>query len=538
MRKSTRIVKKSLALFLVVLMSINTFAAVVGDNDGAAFITKAEFDSLKNDFQSQLDRYNSSIDNKIDGAIAAYLAGIRISKTTTEKFFDGQGRQILIFDSTTIDDLKRGKPEFTYDGLNAMGDSESGTQYTGLYSISYVKLKRTADNSSSFEVFAINEETATEHRFLFYSDDFAFKIVASAQGRYYGGYTPWHSDPGSNFLVRWHGQANDRNGAISVETTARTGNPSNGIFSRYLSHPGFWNMSVSGVLHDLPAWSTNLGNAYNVYTEKVSLQNKITLAMHRATAKSQLWAHMITDHPETTWVYAAKEITNYNNTADMEKKYPSDANVSSDGSILDFVSMLDAYDPSQGRNSGSLTPLVWADDGHYASTTTPENSRLPWQEPGILLDNLNPKTIILDDIPENIKSTYASYGWHGRLTEGLPIALFEKDGSVKFKLNTSTLENDIVFALATSPTYFQNLSSTQLLKDAPLPMAISDYKVDGVDISTGATTLAPGEHTIEFKISLDSTKVPLFFKIEFPNSNTSKLRKSFVLPEEFEFTSE
>ena len=81
MKRSTRIVKKSLALFLVVLMSINTFAAVVGDNDGAAFITKAEFDSLKNDFQSQLDRYNSSIDNKIDGAIASYLGGIKINKT-------------------------------------------------------------------------------------------------------------------------------------------------------------------------------------------------------------------------------------------------------------------------------------------------------------------------------------------------------------------------------------------------------------------------------------------------------------------------
>ena len=61
-------------------MSINTFAAVVGDNDGAAFITKAEFDSLKNDFQSQLDRYNSSIDNKIDGAIASYLAGMNVNK--------------------------------------------------------------------------------------------------------------------------------------------------------------------------------------------------------------------------------------------------------------------------------------------------------------------------------------------------------------------------------------------------------------------------------------------------------------------------
>ena len=55
MKKGTRIVKRLLALFLVVLMSINTMGAVVSDNDGSAFITKAEFDSLKNDFQSQID---------------------------------------------------------------------------------------------------------------------------------------------------------------------------------------------------------------------------------------------------------------------------------------------------------------------------------------------------------------------------------------------------------------------------------------------------------------------------------------------------
>ena len=75
MRKSTRILKRLVALFLVVLISIESFGAVVGDNDGAAFITKAEFDSLKTDFQSQIDKYNTSLDNKIDGAIAAYLAG-------------------------------------------------------------------------------------------------------------------------------------------------------------------------------------------------------------------------------------------------------------------------------------------------------------------------------------------------------------------------------------------------------------------------------------------------------------------------------
>ena len=81
MRKSTRIVKRILALFLVVLLSIESFCAVVGDNDGSAFITKAEFDSLKNDFQNQIDQYNTSIDSKIDGAIASYLAGINVSKS-------------------------------------------------------------------------------------------------------------------------------------------------------------------------------------------------------------------------------------------------------------------------------------------------------------------------------------------------------------------------------------------------------------------------------------------------------------------------
>ena len=73
-------VKKLLALFLVVLISIESFGAVVSDNDGSAFITKAEFDSLKNDFQSQIDQYNTSIDSKIDTAIANYLQGIKVAR--------------------------------------------------------------------------------------------------------------------------------------------------------------------------------------------------------------------------------------------------------------------------------------------------------------------------------------------------------------------------------------------------------------------------------------------------------------------------
>ena len=43
MKKGTKLLKRLGALFLVVLMSINTFAAVVSDSDGPSFITKAEF---------------------------------------------------------------------------------------------------------------------------------------------------------------------------------------------------------------------------------------------------------------------------------------------------------------------------------------------------------------------------------------------------------------------------------------------------------------------------------------------------------------
>ena len=84
MSKGTRLIKRMAALFLVLLLSIESYGAVVSDNDGSAFITKAEFDSLKNDFQAQIDNYNTSIDSKIDGAIAAYLAGIKVNMTGTE----------------------------------------------------------------------------------------------------------------------------------------------------------------------------------------------------------------------------------------------------------------------------------------------------------------------------------------------------------------------------------------------------------------------------------------------------------------------
>ena len=82
-KNKRKMFKKALCLSFALLISINTFAAVVSDNDGGAFITKAEFEALKADFNEQVFNYNKSIDSKIDGAIAAYLAGLRLSQTIT-----------------------------------------------------------------------------------------------------------------------------------------------------------------------------------------------------------------------------------------------------------------------------------------------------------------------------------------------------------------------------------------------------------------------------------------------------------------------
>ena len=92
------IMRKSVVIIMALTLITNSFAAVVSDNDGSAFITKAEFDSLKNTFQSQIDQYNMSIDNKIDTAIAQYLSGIKVetSKVANTAFvLDGVDNKIV-----------------------------------------------------------------------------------------------------------------------------------------------------------------------------------------------------------------------------------------------------------------------------------------------------------------------------------------------------------------------------------------------------------------------------------------------------------
>lgn len=47
MNKGIRLIKRAMALSLVLLLSIESFGAIVSDNDGSAFITKAELEAFK-----------------------------------------------------------------------------------------------------------------------------------------------------------------------------------------------------------------------------------------------------------------------------------------------------------------------------------------------------------------------------------------------------------------------------------------------------------------------------------------------------------
>lgn len=94
MKLGVKLLKKIISLTLVLLFCAEGFAAVISENDGSAFVTKAEFDSLKNGFQSQLNKYNTTIDAKIDEAIASYISGIKVERTISDSIINSKWQDV------------------------------------------------------------------------------------------------------------------------------------------------------------------------------------------------------------------------------------------------------------------------------------------------------------------------------------------------------------------------------------------------------------------------------------------------------------
>ena len=75
MKKFLKFGKKIIALFIIVLLNVNTYATV-NANDGSAFVTKAEFDTLVKNFNEAMNSYQSGLNAKIDDSISNYLGGL------------------------------------------------------------------------------------------------------------------------------------------------------------------------------------------------------------------------------------------------------------------------------------------------------------------------------------------------------------------------------------------------------------------------------------------------------------------------------
>ena len=157
--------KKLLCIVISLMLAAESFAAVVSDNDGSAFVTKQEFESLKEDFSKQIDNYNISIDNKIDGAIASYLAGIKLSKKTSfEPFYPirlnkstGKLTNIVYsINKQSFDKKKQYKNQF-----NVFATKWNGAGYWGSSVTSLKPYTHTTPNNRAWYIATIN----IQHKF-------------------------------------------------------------------------------------------------------------------------------------------------------------------------------------------------------------------------------------------------------------------------------------------------------------------------------------------------------------------------------------
>ena len=175
-KNKNKIVRKTLCLVFALIFSMNSMAAIVSDNDGGTFTTKAEFEALKKDFASQIDQYNSSIDNKIDGAISQYLAGIKLQKKETENLMLWGGRKLGLIENEWsrpyVEGRVGGRLDFTlyscsggkwYNGTTIVGNSETTDANPTYFKTCFHRLTA---NSSPFKYLIVDvNKTGSDYFF-------------------------------------------------------------------------------------------------------------------------------------------------------------------------------------------------------------------------------------------------------------------------------------------------------------------------------------------------------------------------------------
>ena len=525
MKKGTIIFKKKIASFLVVLMCRNTMGAVVSDNDGSAFITKAEFDSLKNNFQAQIDQYNTSIDSKIDGAIASYLAGINIAKTSVEKFADIGGEKILVTNSKNIDNLKFGKVGLNWSVSIGILSSRPTQQNSAIGS---VKMYRTGDNN--YEAFVVS--TVSNAAVFKYYDN---ELLIDTEANYVQLKSPRanlaaiNEDDGLNDLaLRWGG------GPYGI------------------AHKG---KGMDTTWSDVAKWNVNFGddNFMAVYFSGINwgwlyfgldgqtLMNQMNVTTKVATKKPNEIKYIIDDNDDksTIWVYDPQSYNKSLTIADSENYVTNDRTETNPGlagiggSLIitsNNIIYADDYDttiyPQRHKIISKTKDLEWTENGIYNEKTSSSRTASDWVEFHLKTNEKNPSKLKNSNFRQTILDQYASYGFHGYITEGLPIGIFKGDTSLKFDIDTTDLEDDVNFAISDSAFNTDEIST--IAKSSKISLTI-----DGAKQTNDYKLIDAGTHSIEIDVNVGTA---IFVKIAYPRSENSKNRKYFTWPTEYTLT--
>ncbi len=508
--------KKALCLIFAFLLSIESFAAVVSDNDGSAFVTKAEFEALKKDFTKQIDNYNQSIDGKIDGAISSYLAGLSTKQKTNERFPVAAGQKLLICNSRYVDDMDFGKVGIDWSFLlDLCHRSVPGNNNAG-----HIGMQRTGTNA--YEGFIYNEKT---NKFLYYGNKLRIdtKCVYTMLRPITAGLA--NRTTFTDFKLRWGGnayEAADEGRADTIDSAGST------LWHDQFGHNRFYAFYATFLNFgtNFRGGASNWNDCMIDNNSSVTIDgDKIKWIFDASDVKSTVWAR----DPVASPSCLNRLVQPNYKTTNREYAYPSTAGITTTAQVDSVDRWIDSG--SQQRYLTYDGNVTWVNYGRYNSESTSyANTSKKWTELHLETNEKDPKLMINDNFTPVLLNEYSGYDFHGYLTEGIPLGIFKEESKIKFKLDTTSITTDVSFAVNNKGFSTDDIRNIGTIKGLSL-------SVDGVTHTGAVVDLTNDKiHTIEIATE---DKTAIFCKMAIHSDDTSNRKKRFIItwPETYELTS-
>lgn len=440
-----------LILLFIIILNIFSYSAIVSDNDGSAFVTKAEFESLKNNFSNQLDNYNSSIDEKIDGSIASYLAGINLKKKSTEKVILADWKYVISHNTTIKNVINLPLFSMNYFFFNYKWNTDDWTDLGW----GYYRSQLTRADSPYHTICLINGAKIT------------------------------NNDTGTLDIsnIYWEGQTKKYSEEISISQSFKNGdhlgaNHAAGAEWDYHNFQGVW---VEGLF--APTWTSGykknlsdknspiyqtrelwtIGNIVRKWTTNslIAYQSTVTLNDEANSDTDYNYKHIISWDKNQTYEVGQIDMNHYANISGYQTKTSESLLNASNARSINRFAFQEAKITTVSPSTSSWyiynkTLNVTDSLGNPASGATAIEQKLPTC--GLLYNSLKAESIyqykpnsfsqLYDNLPENVK-----------LHQGMPLIYAKEDQDVeweaKFDLSIESgaaeTPTEVYVAFATKP---------------------------------------------------------------------------------------